>query len=256
MDNDNTGIIFDIKRFAIHDGPGIRTTIFFKGCPLHCWWCHNPESHSFSIEEYNGTKYGKKYTIHALMDEIRKDIIFFEESSGGITFSGGEPLSQLSFLINLAERCKKEGFHLTLDTCGHIPLNDFKKIIPLIDLFLYDLKLIDDDLHKQYTGISNQIIIQNLKYLNHQKKNIIIRIPIIPTINDTEIELNAMLSLIKELKSITTIHLLPYHKIAVHKYEKLGIDQKLTHIQEPSKIQLDQIKDFFQTNGYNTQIGG
>jgi pyruvate formate lyase activating enzyme len=256
MDNDNTAIIFDIKRFAIHDGPGIRTTIFLKGCPLRCAWCHNPESHSLEICEYQNQTYGKNYSLSALMSEIRKDLIFFEESDGGITFSGGEPLIQLPFLINIAELCKKEGFHLALDTCGYIPLKEFKKIVPLIDLFLYDLKLINDKSHKQYTGVSNEIIIQNLKYLNHQKKNIIIRIPIIPTINDTENELNSMLSLIKELKSIKTIHLLPYHKIASHKYDKMGIVQKLNHIQEPSKMQLEQIKDFFQIKGYTTQIGG
>ena len=256
MDYNNTAIIFDIKRYAIHDGPGIRTTIFFKGCSLRCWWCHNPESHSLDISEFQNKVYGKIYSISGLMDEIRKDLIFFEESNGGVTFSGGEPLIQLPFLINLAELCKKEGFHLALDTSGYIPLEDFKKIVPLIDLFLFDLKLIDEQSHKQYTGVSNEIIIQNLKYLNQQKKNIIIRIPIIPTINDTENELNSMLSLIKELKSIKTIHLLPYHKIADHKYEKMGINQKLNHIQEPSKIQLEQIKDFFQKNGYITQIGG
>ncbi len=146
-----TGIIFNIQQFSVNDGPGIRTTVFFKGCPLGCWWCHNPESKSFDIEKINGKTLGQEYTVDELFKEIEKDRIFYEESNGGVTFSGGEPFSQPKFLKEILVRCKKNGISTAIDTSGYIDTNILKQFVKITDLFLYDLKLIDPVLHLKYT---------------------------------------------------------------------------------------------------------
>jgi pyruvate formate lyase activating enzyme len=169
------GMIFHTRSFSVHDGPGIRKSIFLKGCPLRCKWCHNPESHTFEYEQINtnqqlGNKsfvqtktIGKLVSIDDLMQEIRADIPFFDESDGGVTLTGGEPLAQPEFTVELLNACKNEGIHTALDTCGHASTNDFARTIQNTNLYLFDLKLASSDAHKQYTGVDNGLILQNLK---------------------------------------------------------------------------------------------
>ena len=180
-----TGNIFNIKKFAIHDGPGIRTTVFFSGCSLNCIWCHNPESISkLSNSECNVEFFSinRTYSVEDLMEIIKEDTIFFDESGGGVTLSGGEPLLQVDFIKEIIESCKKHNISTTIDTCGYVPKNSFQKVYEDTDLFLYDLKLFDNNLHKKYTGVANDLIIENLLFLNSLNCKIVIRIPLIPEI--------------------------------------------------------------------------
>ena len=186
------GIIFDIKHYAIHDGPGIRTTVFLKGCPLGCWWCHNPESRSGDIFQYKKQEkiegriveqietIGKNYTVPEVMKEIEKDIVFFEESGGGVTFSGGEPFKQTEFLKELLKCCKKQEIHTCVDTTGYVKTDQLEKAALFTDLFLFDLKHFDDKMHIKYTGVSNKQILENLQLLDEMGKSVQIRYPLIP----------------------------------------------------------------------------
>ena len=171
------GLIFDIKRFSVNDGPGIRTTVFFKGCPLKCLWCHNPEGRSGNVQDVisshmigNKTfacseSIGREITINEVIDEIEKDRVFYEESNGGVTLSGGEPFFQFEFLAEILKNLKNKNLHIALDTTGYTNNENIIKIKEYVDIFLYDIKLMDDDLHIKYTGVSNNIILKNLKYL-------------------------------------------------------------------------------------------
>ena len=204
----NSGYIFDIKKYSVNDGPGIRTTIFFKGCPLNCWWCHNPESQNSESEEIDNclfrwnlsydqskrSKIGSQVIVDEVMKEIEKDIPFYEESNGGATFSGGEPMLQIDFLQSLLAECKRKDIHTAIDTTGYAPLSDFEKIYDYTDIFLYDLKLMDDKIHFEYCGVSNKLIHENLISLSSRGNKIILRLPIIPTITDTEENINQTIS--------------------------------------------------------------
>lgn len=262
-----SGIIFDIKKFAIHDGPGIRTTIFFKGCPLTCWWCHNPESQNFKPEKFinpktieNGSEkveiIGKEVSVNDVFKEIEKEIIFYDESKGGVTFSGGEPLSQPEFLRSLLILCKNNGIHTVLDTSGYATEEILKQIKDYVDLFLYDLKFIDNAKHEKYTGVPNQQIIKNLIQLSENGSNIIIRIPIIPGINDDEDDLNKMRDFISGLNNIQGIDLLPFHKIGKNKYIKLNLPYKMDNYNEPSSELMEKIKLKFDSTNVPVKIGG
>jgi len=206
------GLIFDIKRFAVHDGPGIRTTIFFKGCPLSCRWCHNPESRSDTLQcstkhlKLNGEAFeqeeitGKETAVQELLDEIERDRIYYEESGGGVTLSGGEPLFQPDFCVALLRDLKKAGLHTALDTTGYAEQEVIRKIMPYTDLFLYDLKLMDDEEHQKYTGVSNNVILENLEYLVEEGKDVIIRFPIIPGITDKPSNINTIIDFLSNLQ--------------------------------------------------------
>lgn len=258
------GIIFDIKHFAIHDGPGIRQTIFFKGCPLSCWWCHNPESRRadiFSCEKeeiIEGVKVcdtetiGKKYTVDDVMTQVKKDIVFFEESGGGVTFSGGEPLLQYDFVMALQKECKKLEIHTCIDTTGNINSDKLVNAASLTNLFLYDLKHIDDNQHIKYTGVSNKLILNNLKLLDEMGKDIWIRFPLIPGINDEEHDLLSMMDFLSKLKNSHPISILPYHKIGSHKYERFGIDYKMNGVEEQGKEEVNRIMKLFTDAGFIT----
>lgn len=259
------GLIFDIKRFAIHDGPGIRTTVFFKGCPLRCWWCHNPESQKQQIEKIKKINYlkmndqtqfdsvGKLINIEQLMKEISKDIVFFDESCGGVTFSGGEALMQPEFLFEISKECKNSGIHTTLDTCGYTEIENLRKICKNIDLFLYDIKFIDEKLHEKYTGISNKLIIKNIEYLKEINKDIIIRIPIIPGITDTKENLISIGEYLSSL-NIKDLNLLNYNRIGIEKYKRLSLDYRLPNIVPPSSKRIKEIKKILEEFGLFVQI--
>lgn len=255
------GIIFDIKKFALHDGPGIRTTIFFKGCPLNCWWCQNPESIKPSPEKLKVNPlnindkhceeelFGKKYSVNQLMDEIKKDQIFYDESGGGVTFSGGEPMLQLKFLKEVLKECKLFGIHTIIDTAGFVTKRSFDQIYDYADIILYDLKIIDDDLHRKFTGVSNEIILNNLKYLTDKGGKVIIRIPLIPAITDTYKNLSELSAYIGKLKNVRRIDLLPYNEIAESKYKRFNIAYRPGKLITQNENKLNEIIKYFNNTG-------
>ncbi|MEJ2595325.1 MAG: glycyl-radical enzyme activating protein [bacterium] len=263
-----TGTIFDIKHYALHDGPGIRTTVFLKGCPLGCWWCHNPESRSGEIvtfrkkEKVSGREIvkeavaGKKITVNELMEELEKDALLYEESGGGITLSGGEPMQQFRFSLKLLKVLKKKGYHTCMDTTGYTRQKELERVAVYTDLFLYDLKHFDDNMHKKYTGVSNKIILENLRLLDRLGKTIEIRYPLIPGMNDDEADLLRMLAFLQKLSRPYPVTILPYHKIGSHKYERFNLEYKMEGIEEPSADHIDEIKEMIIKNGFEATIGG
>jgi pyruvate formate lyase activating enzyme len=218
------GRIFSIEEFAIHDGPGIRTTIFLKGCPLRCTWCHNPEG-ILPEPQYMDKRTGRVlcgYEISSseLAGMMLRNKSFFEMNEGGITLSGGEPLYQPEFVIDLLKKVKP--IHTAIETSGYASSKVFKEIIEVVDLVLFDIKHTDPEVHKKYTGVDNKIILKNFSYLKRTGKKFIVRIPLIPTVNDTEENMKNILSIIKGTKSLIRVELLPYHKTAGAKYEMIG----------------------------------
>ncbi|MHA1945064.1 MAG: glycyl-radical enzyme activating protein [Candidatus Hodarchaeales archaeon] len=254
--NGEKGAIFNIKKYALHDGPGIRTTIFFKGCALNCWWCHNPEGISQSIESSSGVV-GSEMSVMELIDEIKKDWIFYEESNGGITISGGEPLLQIDFLLQLVKKIRSViDTSVTLDTSGFASWETIELIKDEIDLFLYDIKLLDDKLHQKYTGVSNREILSNFEKLDKEGKNLIIRFPVIPGLTDIPSNIDQMCVWMQTLSKTNEIHLLPYHKIAKGKYQKLNLDYKLENLEAPLTTQLEELRIKFEDIGFLVNIGG
>lgn len=298
------GCIFNIMKYSIHDGPGIRTTVFMKGCPLKCWWCHNPESQQLKpqlvrfadrcigcgkcaeacetgaiiIDDkkmrvdmtkctscgkcaevcYAGAMEmaGKTMTAAEVVKEVDKDSIFYEESGGGVTFSGGEPFIQPEFLKEMLIGCKKKGIHTTVDTCGLVKRDTLVELSEYIDLFLYDLKTMDNFKHKKYIGASNEIILENLKELTKLGKRIFIRIPIIPGINDDDENIDAIGNFISTLNCIEQINILPYHNIAMEKYKRLGEEYSLAGIKAPSDERMAEIEGKLKIYGFKVKIGG
>ena len=262
--------IFDIERSSYVDGPGIRTTVFFKGCNLKCAWCHNPEGQSTKKEWMvypdkcvgcgrcvgiglesadficlHDAKIicGKEYTVNEVMREILKDTAFYDNSGGGVTFSGGECMLQIDFLAELLKRCKENGIHTAVDTAGHVPFEFFERIIPYTDLFLYDVKCFDSDKHRQYTGVENQLILKNLKSLLAKSTPVWIRIPIIPTVNDTEEELQRIKEYLSSCGIPEKVELLPYHAMGEHKYAAIGKETQIFSV--PSEEKMKHLKNIF-----------
>ncbi|MBN1408846.1 MAG: glycyl-radical enzyme activating protein [Calditrichaceae bacterium] len=256
MSSEPTGIIFDIKKYAIHDGPGIRTTVFFKGCPMQCWWCHNPESREINLQRTANATIGKTMSVAEVMKEINKDAIFYDESGGGVTFSGGEPLIQSEFLLELLQACKQTGIHTTIDTCGYADQSAVQTVMPYTDLFLFDLKLIDEMDHLKYTGVPNIIIHENLEFILNAGREVHIRFPVISDITDTINNIDSMIVYLKSLPNIHKINLLPYHKIGAHKYERLGMAYKAGNIEEPAGARMQSLKKQFKNAGFDVSIGG
>ena len=259
----NKAIFFDIQRNSFVDGPGIRTTVFFKGCNLKCAWCHNPESQSakpqmmFYKDKCTGcgkcksvcpyhleqcelcgkcTLYcpvdarkvcGKEHTVDEVLKEVLKDKAFYETSGGGVTFSGGECMLQIDFLAEILKKCKENGIHTAVDTAGHIPFESFEKILPYTDLFLYDIKIFDSQKHKQYVGVSNELILDNLKKLFERKAKLWIRIPIIPDVNDSIEEIQKIKDFLKTIGTPEKIELLPYHAMGENKYRAIGKEPQI-----------------------------
>jgi pyruvate formate lyase activating enzyme len=260
--------IFDIKRFAVHDGPGIRITIFFKGCKMSCWWCHNPEGIKPEVETYmketkldgkvicENVVVGEWITLEDMMKEIEKERIFMDESGGGVTFSGGEPFFQPDFLMCILRECKSRSIHTAIDTSGLTSEELMKQAADLTDLFLYDLKFIDENEHKKYTGISNEQILRNLNKLSERGSDIQIRIPLIPGVNDNPEQIESFIKYISKLNNIKSVDLLPYHHFARSKYRRFNRNNRLDEINKPTESQLEKIKKQFVEAGFSTNIGG
>ena len=265
--------IFNIQRFSIHDGPGIRTTVFFKGCPLSCKWCHNPESQSFEQEYFcvrqqaelpdiasgvgcdSREFIGTVYAINELMALLKKDILFYDQSGGGVTLSGGEVMAQdMDYLLALLQGLKNEGISVTIDTCGYASRENFARVLPYVDLFLYDLKLMDAKKHAQYTGVSNELILQNLKFLSDQGANIELRLPLVADVNMGQEDMDALLEWLQAEKiCLTGITLLPYHEFGRDKYEKLGraCTQKF---QKPTEEDVHLLRRTLEKAGFQTSL--
>ena len=264
-----SGYIFDIKKFAVHDGPGIRTTVFLKGCPAQCWWCHNPESQEMKPQDFTRThnldgfvfkdkeQAGRWITVDDVMIEILKERLFMDQSAGGITFSGGEPFLQPDFLAALIRRSKQENIHVAVDTTGYVHSAVMKKLMGDIDLFLYDLKIMDSKIHTRYTGVPNELILKNLKYLISQKKRIRIRFPVIPGITDESKNIDQIHSYLATIAPhIERLDLLAFHKIALEKYHRFGLEFKMAQTKEPSEEYMVDIQRRFQSLDIPMSIGG
>lgn len=304
MDGKPEGLIFDLKKYAINDGPGIRTTVFLKGCPLSCRWCHNPEGQSFRPEvmvrasrcladcrdcvsacpERAITKSaaaplidrpkctvcgkcaevcpsqaievaGRRVTAADLVREIERDRIFFEESGGGVTFSGGEPMSQPDFLSDALDLCRKKEIPTAVDTCGFAAPEVMEKIAPKTDLFLYDLKHMDEEKHLACTGESNRLALENLRRLAAQGCRTIVRIPIVPGVNDGEENIRATAEFLRSLGTIREISLLPYHQMGREKYGGLEKRAGGEAFAPPSTESLRRIKHDLESCGFRVSLG-
>lgn len=292
----SSGTIFDIKRYAINDGPGIRTAVFFKGCPLKCWWCHNPEGQasqpqlmlrdnrcklSHACVEvcphaaigwsdgplmdwekcdqcgkcaevcYAGglEMVGRIVTADQVMAEVLRDVPFYDQSGGGVTFTGGEPMLQTEFLKETLLLCKAQHLHTTMDTSGRTSWENLYSIMPLVDLFLYDLKLVDESRHLKYTSVSNKLILTNLRKLAEAGAHIIIRMPLIPGINDDDESIALCAATLAKLPALEGIEVMPYHEIGIAKYKALGMKYKLENVQPPTDEQVGIVEQKLSSTG-------
>lgn len=300
--------ITNIQKFSIHDGDGIRTTVFFKGCPLKCEWCHNPETQRFEKEMQvdrekctgcgtcasvcpNGAVrmtedhrpswdpkactfcgkcenfcpagvreiVGREYTVKELTKELMKDQMFYEESGGGVTFSGGEVMSMdMDFILAMAKELKRQDVTLTIDTCGYVPYERFEKLLPYVNTFLYDVKVMDPELHKKYMGTDNKLILENLIRLSQDGARIYIRIPTIKEVNGNEENMKETIAFLKEHDIHPAgVNLLPYHDTGSGKYAKLDMEYKGTDLHAPDKEEMEALAALFVNAGFtNTKIGG
>jgi len=245
------GIIFDIKRFAIHDGPGIRTTLFLKGCPLRCRWCHNPESQGFGIESFSikgeALAVGREISVDDAVRLISRDMVFFDESGGGVTFSGGEPLSQPEFLMALLEACGALGLHRAVDTSGYAPTSILLDVAAQADLVLFDLKQADADAHLRQTGVEQALIHENLRALCGTGVSTELRLPMIPGVNDTG--LAALCNFLASLPKRLPVRVLPYHRAAMGKYVRFGMPVPLPDTAEPTMAQMESYRAQLKAEG-------
>ena len=309
MDINLKGTILRIERTSIHDGTGLRTVVFMKGCPLRCIWCSTPESHNIKIEKgYLSNKcsgcgicinscpeealsfslnnrividkdrckmnllcyercpnnaykkYGKIMTVSELINEISKDEIFYFHSEGGVTFSGGEPLLQSEFLSKVMEQCKRLGIHVAMETCLFAPFKNISKILPYLDDLYVDIKHMDSNKHKKYTGVDNSMILENILKIDDTDYpiDIYIRIPLIPTINDSKENLLSTINFCRNIKKLKEIEILPYHRLGIETYKNLGLEYKLSDIKVPTTTVIQEIGDFMTANsqGIRIRIGG
>ncbi len=267
-----TGVVFDIQRFSVHDGPGIRTTVFMKGCPLRCRWCHNPEGLSpelqlkFLAEQCIGcgacgkrellsdadacpaealTVCGWEAHEEEIISLVLRDRMFYADN-GGITFSGGECLLQADFCAAVLTRAKSLGLHTAIDTCGYVSWGEIQKTLDCCDLYLYDIKCLDPTVHKEYTGVSNSLILENLKRLSQGNKDIWIRIPVIPDFNNSEREMNDIANFISSLKTIKQVTLMPYHSLGAGKYKALGLTYPYDSTKKISSEELARYRKIFE----------
>lgn len=297
-----TAFVFNIMRFATHDGPGIRTTVFLKGCPLACWWCHNPESQSFlperlyfeercrhclecadvcperAIQEVDGVVTtsadctlcgmctetcmaearqiaGRRYTVGELIAEVERDLVFYDESGGGVTLSGGEPLSHPVFVTMFLADCRERGINTVIETCGFAQSEVFDQVTHQSDLVLFDLKVLDAEKHLRHTGVSNERILRNLESLVARRHPVTVRIPVIPGINDSKEDINDFANYLGRLQP-PAVELLPYHSIGASKYGRLGMTYKLPDTPQPAPADLAHFRDELARVNLHVTVGG
>ena len=303
------GWVSNIQKYSLQDGPGIRTTVFLKGCPLRCAWCHNPENLSRrpevlvtetrcvrcghcaevcpqpqagggdpSVQPTPGRPVGpdcqvcgacveacvsgarqvlgQARTVKQVLREVLRDRIFYEDSDGGVTFSGGEPLSQFEFLRAALAACRERGLHTAVDTCGFAPLEHLLAIAPFTELFLYDLKFMDETLHQEFCGVSNQPILENLRVLGTVHPRIWLRIPVVPGVNDGAGEVGRMVEFARGIPGLGQVNLLPYHRTALPKFQRLGLEYRLAEVTSPTPAQMEAVAKRFAAAGLVVKVGG
>ena len=217
-------VVFQIEKFATHDGPGIRTVVFLKGCPLRCKWCHSPESWKTQIEHYpDGTVIGREMTSDEVLSEVLKDRDFYETSGGGLTVSGGEPLFRWEFVTELLGKARAAGLHTAVETSGYASRTAIESVVKVCDLWLYDIKGMDDARHQEQIGVSNGAIHRNLRWLDSHGAKVVLRCPMIPGVNDFDSNLAALGKFADELKSVERLDVEPYVPYGIDKAHKLGL---------------------------------
>lgn len=247
-----TGRVFAIKRFSTHDGPGIRSTVFFTGCPLRCAWCHNPEA--FVLHPLKDAANVREYTVPELVRELERDIAYFDRSGGGVTLSGGEPLAQAGFVLDLLRACRQRELHTALDTCGLVDPAALAAAASLANLILYDLKSPDSATHHEWTGAPNHRIIDNLRLLHSMTVPVWIRLPLIPGVNDGDDAIDSLIALLATTR-FRRISVLPYHRIADAKYQRLDLPNRMTGVEPPAPAHTEQIRARLAAAGFETHIG-
>jgi pyruvate formate lyase activating enzyme len=298
------GLVSNIQRYSVSDGPGIRTTVFLKGCPLGCKWCHNPESvspekqlilredrcigcgeclvvceqHAIRREgsrlvtdrakcvrcgrcvdvcyaEARGLV-GREMSTDEVMREVSKDKVFYAQSCGGVTFSGGEPFHQPEFLLSLLKASRAQGIHTAVDTSGHFLPELFGRADGLVNLYLFDLKTLDEARHRDFTGVSNTLILENLRALVEHRNRVVVRVPIVPKFNDDLAEIRRIGLFVEGLPGVDEIHILPYHKSGVAKYQRLGQEYGMEQAAEPTPERLEQLAAELGKHVARVVIGG
>jgi len=297
-----TGTVFNIQRYSIDDGPGIRTTVFFKGCPLSCVWCSNPESQNLEPELMhrdslckrcyrcvaacpvgaitvgaNGIEIdrdvctvcgdcvevcphdamritGKEMSVDEVFDVIRRDADFYRDSGGGVTLSGGEVLLQPEFALEILKRSKEAGFHTTVDTAGQGDTEGLKRLFPYVDLFYFDIKHIDPQIHRAQAGRTNETILRNFKEVAASGVPFVVRVPVVPGFNDTADAISDIADLVATASSGATVHLLPYHRYGQQKYDMLGLDYELESAVTPSEDFLKAARKIVESHGLKCEV--
>ena len=298
------GLVFDIKKYAIHDGPGIRTTVFFKGCPLQCLWCHNPESWQNRVElSFRKSRcvgcgqcaqvcpreaislvesrpvtqaqkcvlcgrcvdvcvvgarqlIGRKMTVNEVMDEVERDVIFYDQSGGGVTFSGGEPLMQPDFLVALLNRCRALNIHTAVDTSCYAEPEIVEMVAERADLFLCDVKHMDSEMHKRFTGVGNNLILENIRLISKLGKKIIIRVPIIPGFNDDPANIESTGKFTASLSGVSRIDILPFNRGGIEKSARLMGGIEPMRAQTPDEDKMSEIAKDLVKYVFEVKIGG
>lgn len=257
---DTKGRIFDIQRFSVHDGPGIRTIVFLKGCVLRCKWCCNPESQNFAIEEMTlGGKtktVGRDVTVGEVMETVKRDMPYYRRSGGGITLSGGESLCQPDFAVALLRASKEYSINTAMESTGFAKYDVIKQYLPYLDLYLMDIKHMNSKKHEQFTSRPNELILENAKKIAENAKELIIRVPVIPTFNDTEAEILDIAKFARSLPNVHELHLLPYHRLGQDKYKGLGRRYELSELVPPADEKMQRLLKTALSTGLKCQIGG
>lgn len=254
------GRVFNIQRFSIHDGPGVRTIVFLKGCPLRCRWCCNPESQEWDIQSINiggRTKtVGRDVTVGEIMEEVERDRTYYRHSGGGLTLSGGECLWQPDFSYALLRTAKENGINTAIETTGYAEAETVSRIVENADMVLMDIKHVNGEKHREYTGKDNALILENAARIAKEAKRLVIRTPVIPTFNDTERDISDIADFALSLGTVKEMHLLPYHRIGSDKYAGLGRPYTMSHIEVPTAEKMNALLKAAEARGIKAQIGG